>query len=60
MSANNGKVPKNQLDLYARQFDVVSRLCDLYDEEKSTDSQDVKDARFEKILDLMTQVSGIM
>ena len=53
-------MPKNQLDLYARQFDVVSRLCDLYDEEKSTDSQEVKDARFEKILDLMTQVSGVM
>lgn len=50
-------MPKNQLELYARQFDVVSRLCDLYDEEKETDSQEVKEARFEKILDLMTQVS---
>lgn len=58
LSANNGKLPKEKLDLYAKQFDIVSQLCDLYSQEKTTDSQSVKDARFEKVLDLMTQVNS--
>ncbi|KAF6030680.1 PEX19 [Bugula neritina] len=56
LSANNGKLPKKQFDVYARQFDIVSRLCDLYHSEKSTDSQQIKDERFEKILNLMTEM----
>lgn len=57
LSDNNGKVPKQQFDSYAKQFDIVTKLCDEYQSEKPEDSQRVKDERFERILDLMTQVN---
>lgn len=60
LSANNGKVPKQQFDCYVKQFDIVSKLCDLYSSEKDADTQQVKDERFEKILDLMTEVSWFL
>ncbi|XP_067945245.1 peroxisomal biogenesis factor 19-like [Watersipora subatra] len=56
LSANNGKLPKNQFDKYTKQFDIVSRLCDCYKSERETDTQQVKDERFEKILDLLTEM----
>ena len=56
LSENEGKLQEKDLDLYRRQYNLMTSICGVYEEEQPEDTDTVKTARFEKLLDLMQQV----
>lgn len=46
-----------ELSRYERQLSLVSEVCSEYEAEKSSDSDEIKKKRFEKLLGLMQKVS---
>ena len=48
-----------ELSRYERQLSLVSEVCSEYEAERSSDSNEIKKKRFEKLLGLMQKVSHI-
>lgn len=44
------------MDTYRKQYDLMNSICVLFEEEKADEGEEVKNGRFEKLLDLMQQV----
>ncbi|XP_070182579.1 peroxisomal biogenesis factor 19-like [Littorina saxatilis] len=59
MSENKSKLEASDLDLYQRQFELMTSICAVYEEEQASDMDSVKTQRFEKLLDLMQQMQEL-
>ena len=59
LSENEGKLEASDVELYRKQYDVMTSICSVYEEEQADDSDEAKSQRFEKLLDLMQQVGFV-
>ena len=59
LSENEGKLEASDLELYRKQYDLMTSICSVYEEEQPNDTASVKSERFEKLLDLMQQVCTV-
>ncbi|XP_076438352.1 peroxisomal biogenesis factor 19-like [Babylonia areolata] len=59
LSENEGKVDASDLELYRKQYDLMTAICSVYEEETGVDSAEVKTQRFEKLLDLMQKMQDL-
>ena len=56
LNANAGKLPKNELANYRSQYEIMCQICEQYESEKDSDSQQTTSARFDTILNLMQRM----
>ena len=48
---------EEELNRYKKQFSLVTKVCSEYENEKADEADDIKKKRFEKLMELMQQVS---
>ena len=58
LEENKGKVCQADYDKYSRQFELMQRVCEEFENESDADTTEQKQEKFEKILDLMQQVNS--
>lgn len=56
LGANESSLDATQLDMYRKQYELMTSICTLFEEESPEDTQEQKSQRFEKLIDLMQQV----
>ncbi|CAD5115910.1 DgyrCDS4844 [Dimorphilus gyrociliatus] len=55
---NESKLSKEDKDRFKKQSDIVKQLVEIYDEEKESDSDEMKKQRFEKLMNLMQDMQS--
>jgi len=56
LTENKDKISSDDLRRYERQLDLMENVCKEYEEEQESDSAQVKQDRFKRILDLMQEM----
>ncbi|KAK2178978.1 hypothetical protein NP493_520g00005 [Ridgeia piscesae] len=59
LSANKEKLKTKDFDNYSKQYALMSEICGVFEQDDSSDSDDVKKQRYEEILDLMEQMQNL-
>ena len=59
MAANKEKLKTKDFDNYSKQYALMSQICGVFEQDDSSDSDDVKKQRYEEILDLMEQMQNL-
>ena len=57
LAENKSQVSSEQYSNYERQYHLMNTVCTCFEEEQDADPDDVKQQRFERILDAMQQVT---
>ena len=60
LETNKSKIKEAEYDSYSKQNDIIKQILAEFDKEGSSDTDDVKKQRFEKIMDLMQRVKTIL
>ena len=55
-SENEGKISAQDMKQYRKQYDLMQQVLGHFDSEQATDTEAVKQERFQSIIDLMQQV----
>lgn len=58
LEENEPKLSQEDLTRYKKQSGIVVQLVDIYDEEKETDTNEIKKQRFEKLMNLMQDMQS--
>ena len=58
LADNKSKLSATDLNNYTRQHDLMKQICGEFEKEQASDSESVKEARLERIMDLMEQMRG--
>ena len=59
LAENESKLEASEVELYRKQYDLMTSICSVYEEEQPSDTATIKSERFEKLLDLMQQVRTV-
>ncbi|GAB1602879.1 peroxisomal biogenesis factor 19-like [Argonauta hians] len=59
LEENSGKTEKGLIDNYKHQYTLMKTICNEFEKEKDTDSDDVKNDRFNKILEFMQEMQEL-
>ena len=57
IGAHRDKLSDTDYKRYSEQLEVMRAVCDEFEKEQASDSQEEKQARFDKVMQLMHQVS---
>lgn len=56
---NQTKVKDDDYNKYSKQYDIIKDILVEFEEEKESDSEDVKKTRFDKVMDLMQKMQDL-
>lgn len=56
LAENKSKISESEYSKYDKQRGIITDILAEFDKEQATDTDDVKNSRFEKIMDLMQKV----
>lgn len=59
LAANENNLEAKEMEQYKKQFELMTTICKLYEEEQVGDTPGTKSQRFEKLLDLMQQMQEL-
>ncbi|OWF50473.1 peroxisomal biogenesis factor 19-like [Mizuhopecten yessoensis] len=59
LEENHEKTEKTQLDKYKSQLDIIQDICEEFENEKDSETEEVKKLRFEKIVDKMQKMQEL-
>ncbi|XP_045508825.1 peroxisomal biogenesis factor 19 [Colias croceus] len=59
LEANRGKIEAKELERFEQQQDLMQRVCAELEPESESDSEDVKRARFQTVLELMQRMQDL-
>jgi len=56
LTTNRPSLDESEYEKYSKQYEIMKKACDEFEAEKEDDPEDVKKARFEKVLDHMQKM----
>jgi peroxin-19 len=59
LADNRNKVSEEEFIKYNKQFGLTKKICFLYEEEKDSDSTEMKKKRFDKVMALMQEMQNL-
>jgi len=59
LANNRSKISESQYDIHNKQFHLTKKICFKYEAEKERDSEAVKKARFQEVMELMQEMQGL-
>lgn len=59
LAENESKLEASELETYRKQYELMTNICVVFEEEEMEDTPEVKNQRFEKLMDLMQQMQEL-
>lgn len=59
LAENESKLETSQVETYRKQYELMTSICTVFEEEQVEDTSEVKTQRFERLMDLMQQMQEL-